>query len=106
MCVCVSATSCGHEFAIETNMHAGKKAGEALDTLLCQRSKLNPHPTKSKPPPPPPPQPHPPKVPAGVCPAPAAATAGAGPANLHYGGGNSLGLHNHANNKHASNASR
>jgi hypothetical protein len=67
-----------------------KKAGEDLDALLCQRSKLNPNPAPAKPaPPPPPPKPQPPKPkPAGMCAVAAVASAGAGPGNMAFGGGN------------------
>ena len=64
-------------------LHDGAQAGAALDELLCQRSKLNPHPSKIHPAPPPPAPPAPP----GLCLCNATAAAGAGPAMTRFGGG-------------------
>ena len=61
----------------------GKAAGDALDELLCQRAKLNPHPAPSHPRPQPQPQP-----PAGLCELTAIAASGASPPMSGFGGGN------------------
>eukprot|EP01052_Picozoa_sp_SAG31_P033861 SAG31_NODE_3882_length_3789_cov_1.497561_2_plen_516_part_00 len=55
----------------------GTKAGEVLDSLLCQKSKLNPDPAPTQMP-----RPH------GMCVLAATAHAGAGPSMVGYGGGN------------------
>jgi hypothetical protein len=66
----------------------GTKAGEDLDELLCQRSKLNPNPAPAHPAPPPPVQPQPPlPKPAGMCEVKAVALNGAGPPMKGFGGG-------------------